>query len=132
MLTQDDPNLKQHLDGLVQLLELKNERKVFYTPFSTQVSPYLKYGRRLDKLKIIEAIDRRLSSCDDDENGFINRNHLKTILEQELKIKDKIVRELVEKFGANEMDWNLNHHVMKMKIDFLVMLRKLILNVPQH
>jgi len=73
-------------------------------------------------MKIIEALDRRLNSCDDEENGFINRNHFKTILEQELKIKDKIVKELVEKFSMNILDWNMNHHVMKLKIDFLVLL----------
>ena len=51
-------------------------------------------------------------------------------MEQELKIKDKIVKELVERFSMNGLDWNMNHHVMKLKIDFLVMLRKLLLNIP--
>ena len=50
------------------------------------LTPYFKYGNRLDKIKILEAIDWRLSSCDDDENGFINWNHFKTILESEMRI----------------------------------------------
>lgn len=44
-LTQGDDSLRHHLEGFAALLELKNETKVFYSPFSTHVSPLLKYGR---------------------------------------------------------------------------------------
>jgi len=89
------------MNGLIQLLEYKNEWKVYYTPFSTLLQPHFKYSNRLDKLKIIEAMDRRLSSVDDEENGFIVWNHFKTIIEQELKIKEKILNDFTGNLTVN-------------------------------
>ena len=46
-----------HLSHFINLLENKNEKKVFYGPFSSEIGPWFKYGRRLDQMKILDAID---------------------------------------------------------------------------
>lgn len=134
-LTEDNLNLRQHLNGFMQLLEFKNEHKVYYTPFSlsnqTLIRPYFKYLRRINQQKVIESIHRRLSSCDDEDNGFINKNHFKTILEQELKIKEKIVQDFISNICQNSLDFNLNHHSMMLKIDFLLLIWKLLTSIKQ-
>jgi len=53
---------------------------VYYTPLFNLLPPHFKHARRVDKFKIIEIMDRRLITCDDEENGFVNTNLFKTIL----------------------------------------------------
>lgn len=110
----------------IDCLEYKNEDKVYYGPLFTTLPPYFKHARRLDKFRIVETIDQRLSSCDDLDIGFVLENHFKTILQDELRVKDKIVKDFLNELAPNPLDCNLKSHTLKLKKDILVMTRKLL------
>ena len=82
--------------------------------------------RWVDKFLIVEWMDKWVSSCDDEENGFVITNLFKTILEDEIKVREKIVDDFCVKLKPNPLDWNLNNHTMKPKKDILVFTRKLL------
>lgn len=79
------------------MLELKNTTKVYYSPLFNLLPPHFKHARWVDKFKIIEIMDKRLTSCDDEENGFVNINLFKTILLDEIWMKEKIVVDFLDK-----------------------------------
>lgn len=87
--------------------------------------PFLKYARRIDKRELIEFIHRRLSSVDNFENGFVENNMFKSILECEANLKEKIVDDFVANLKPNKLDYNLVSQTMKLKTDYLLLVRKL-------
>lgn len=122
----NDREVREYLEAFSNLLELKNSTKVYYGPLLNLLPPMFKHARRVDKFKIIEIMDKRLISCDDEENGFVNSNLFKTILLQEIRIKEKIVEDFVVKLKQNPLDWNSNTPTQKCKMDVLVLTRKLL------
>jgi hypothetical protein len=61
--------------------ELKTPDVIFYSPFMNVLPPFFKYARRIDKRELIEFVHRRLSSVDNFENGFVENNMFKSVLE---------------------------------------------------
>jgi len=103
-----DREVQPYIEAFISLLELKNTTKVYYTPLFNFISPHFKHARWVDKFKIIEVMEKWLVSCDDEDNGFVITNLFKTILQDEIRIKSKIVEDFVDKLSPNPMDWNLN------------------------
>lgn len=109
----------------LEYLELKNPDCMYYSPYLNVLPPFFKYARRIEKEEIIEFIYKRLSSVDNYENGFVENNMFKSILECEVNLKEKIVDNFVDNLKPNKLDFNLSSHTMKLKTDYLLLIRKL-------
>lgn len=107
------------------LLELKDPDNIFYSPYLNTLPPFLKYVRGIDNAKIIEFMYKRLASVDNYGNGFVDNNMFRSILEKEVSFKEKIVENFALNMKPNPLDYNLITHTMKLKTDYLMLVRKL-------
>jgi len=57
--------------------------------------PFFKYASRFDSFSVIEKFNKELSSIDTHGSGFVPLNMFRSILENELKIKEKIVLDFI-------------------------------------
>lgn len=57
--------------------------------------PYFKYAKRFDSFSIVEKFNKELQSIDTHGTGFVPLNLFRSILEGELKIKEKIVLDFI-------------------------------------
>lgn len=134
-LVQDklqDPYLTLIKNYIQVGLEYKNSDKVFYSPLFGALPPFLKYAKRFDSFGIIERFNKELLSMDTHGQGFVSINLFKSVLEHELKIKDKIVvdfmvnvRETDQSSQVQSLDVNLFSHSLRSHIDYTTLLRKL-------
>jgi len=127
------------INKLVGDLEFKNKEKVYYSPLFGLPQPYFRFGRRFDSFGIIEKFNKELSAIDSYDRGFVALGLFRSVLEHELKIKEKIVddfiqsmRDGVAKEGCNpshflSLDANAASHAFKNHIDYVVLLRKLVM-----
>lgn len=76
-------------------LEFKSTDKVYYSPLFGLPSPFFKYAHKFDQLEIICQFNQAIEALDSNDNGFIQVNILKNVLEGELKVKTKIVDDFV-------------------------------------
>ena len=76
-------------------LEFKSVDKVFYSPLFGLPPPFFKYSEKFDQLEIICKLNEELESLDSTDNGFIPVNLFRNALEDELKIKTKIVDDFI-------------------------------------
>lgn len=76
-------------------LEFKSVDKLYYSPLFGLPPPFFKYSKKFDKLEIICRINEELESLDSTDNGFIPVNVFRNALEDELKIKSKIVEDFI-------------------------------------
>lgn len=113
-------------------LEYKNSDKVFYSPLFGPVPPFFRYAKRFDQFGVIEKFSKELQSIDNHGTGFVPVNLFRSILEHELKIKEKIVldfinnlRELDQTQQLLSLDVNLFSHSLRSHVDYIVFLRKL-------
>lgn len=86
--------------------------------------PFFKYARRIDKEGVIEFIHKRLLTIDEYNNGFVG-NMFRSILETEVNLKEKIVDDFLDNLKPNPLDYSLSTHTMKLKTDYLLLVRKL-------
>ncbi len=113
-------------------LEFKNSDKVYYSPLFGALPPFLKYAKRFDSFSIIEKFNKELLSIDTHGQGFVPINLFKSVLEHELKIKEKIVsdfllnlRETDQSSQLQSLDVNLFTHSLRSHLDYTTLLRKL-------
>ena len=105
--------------------ELKNPDMIYYSSLMNTLPPFFKYSRRIDREQIIEFMHKRLNSVDNYGNGFVDHNMFRSILEREVNLKEKIVNDFTLNLKPNQLDYNLISHTMKLKIDYLLLVRKL-------
>lgn len=120
------------LRNYIGQLEYKNSDKVFYSPLMGPVAPYFRYAKRFDAFGVIEKFCKELQSIDTHLTGFVPVSLFRSILEHELKIKEKIVldfilnlRETDHNQQLQSLDVNLFTHSLRSHIDYVVLLRKL-------
>lgn len=119
----DDEYFMNLFTGLAKYCENKNEEKIYYSPLFNLMPPYYKYARRLDSLSVIQFMEKKLESCDDYDTGFIPTSIFNTILQSEIKMKDKIIKDLHT--GTNDLDLNVQTHTLKLNADYIVLIRRL-------
>jgi len=76
-------------------LEFKSVDQVYYSPLFGLPPPFFKYSQKFDQLEIICKLNAELESLDSTDNGFIPVNLFRNALEDELRIKSKIVDDFV-------------------------------------
>ena len=76
-------------------LEFKSVDKVFYSPLFGLPPPFFKYAKKFDQLEIVMKLNQELESLDSTDNGFIPVNLFRNALEEELKIKSKIIDDFI-------------------------------------
>lgn len=130
--SQYEGPLKDMLLAYIGTLEYKNSEKVFYSPLFGQVAPYFRYAKRFDNFEVVDKFNRELLSIDTNAMGFVPLNLFRSILEHELKIKEKIVldfignlRETDQSQHLQSLDVNLSTNSLRAHIDYVVLLRKL-------
>jgi hypothetical protein len=69
--------------------------KVFYSPLFGLPPPFFKYAKKFDQLEIVMKLNQELESLDSTDNGFIPVNLFRNALEEELKIKTKIIDDFI-------------------------------------
>jgi len=125
-------------------LEFKSVDKVYYSPLFGPPPPFFKYSKKFDKLEIVCRMNEELEALDSTDNGFIPVNVFRNALEDELKIKTKIVEDFIntirdvgiENSNAQSvtatvkeiqsLDVNLITNSLKTShIDYIILLRKL-------
>jgi hypothetical protein len=57
--------------------------------------PFFRYAKRFEAFGVIEKFAKELSSIDTHMTGFVPLNLFRSILEHELKIKEKIVLDFI-------------------------------------
>ena len=88
--------LAQKLIWFIQTsLEFKSVDQVYYSPLFGLPPPFFKYSQKFDQLEIICKLNAELESLDSTDNGFIPVNLFRNALEDELRIKGKIVDDFV-------------------------------------
>lgn len=116
----------------MECLEFKNQDKVYYTPLFGLPPPYFRQAKRFDSFDIIEKFNKELSALDNRDNGFVSVALFKSLLEHELKIKEKIVADFVCNMRESDtvknpvLDVNLESHSFKNHLDYVVLLRKVV------
>lgn len=125
-------------------LEYKSVDKLYYSPMFGLPPPFFKYSKKFDKLEIICRMNEELESLDSTDNGFIPANVFRNALEDELKIKSKIVEDFINSIRdvyiensnvqsntatvkeIQSLDVNLITNSLKSShIDYIILLRKL-------
>jgi len=125
-------------------LEYKSVDKLYYSPLFGLPPPFFKYSKKFDKLEIICRMNEELESLDSTDNGFIPVNVFRNALEDELKIKPKIVEDFINSIRdvyiensnvqsntatvkeIQTLDVNLITNSLKSShIDYIILLRKL-------
>jgi len=125
-------------------LEYKSVDKLYYSPLYGLPPPFFKYSKKFDKLEIISRMNEELESLDSTDNGFIPVNVFRNALEDELKIKGKIVDDFINSIRdiyiensnvqsntatvkeIQSLDVNLITNSLKSShIDYIILLRKL-------
>ena len=94
--------------------------------------PFFKYAKRFDSFSVIEKFNKELQSIDTHGTGFVPLNLFRSILEGELKIKEKIVLDFINCMRVTDasqslqtLDVNLFTHSLRSHIDYALLLRKL-------
>jgi hypothetical protein len=92
------------MKSFIENLDYKNSDKVFYSPFFGLPQPYFRYARRFDSFGIIEKFNKELQALDANNNGFTSLGLFRSLLEHELKIKEKIVEDFIQSMrdGVNK------------------------------
>jgi hypothetical protein len=125
-------------------LEFKSVDQVYYSPLFGLPPPFFKYSQKFDQLEIICKLNAELESLDSTDNGFIPVNLFRNALEDELRIKTKIVDDFVNSIRdiniensnvqsntatvkeMQSLDVNLITNSLKTShIDYIVLVRKL-------
>lgn len=113
-------------------LEYKNSDKVYYSPLFGELPPFFRYAKRFDSFGVIEKCAKELQSIDTHISGFVPVNLFRSILEHELKIKEKIVLDFIQSLRETDqaqqlqsLDVNLFSNSLRSHIDYVVLLRKL-------
>lgn len=125
----NDP-YKSLLLEYVDKLEYKNQDKVFYSPLFGLPGPFFRYAKRIDQFGVVEKFNRELHALDTHENGFVPLALFRSVIEHELKIKEKIVLDFIQNMNEHDgktLDVNVVSHQFKNHLDYIVLLRKLCL-----
>lgn len=69
---------------------------MFYSSLFGEIPPFFRYARRFDSFGVIEKFNKELSSIDTHGNGFVPIGLFRSIMEHELKIKEKIVQDFLQ------------------------------------
>jgi hypothetical protein len=127
-----DPYLTLLKNYIAEGLEYKNSDKVYYSPLVGTMPPFFKYAKRFESFGIVERFNKELISIDTHGQGFVPANLFKSVLEQELKIKEKIVNDFINNLRDSDqsqqvqsLDVNLFSHSLRNHIDYTLLLRKL-------
>lgn len=104
--TLQDPYLSL-MKSYLGNVEFKNTDKVFYSPLVGALPPFLRYAKRFDSFGIIEKFNKELQSIDTHCSGFVPVNLFRSILEHELKIKEKIVLDFIQNMRETDASQNL-------------------------
>jgi len=127
-----DPYLTMMKSFIQEGLEYKSSDKVYYSPLLGSLPPFFKYVQRFEGFTVIEKFNKELQSIDTNGSGFVPVNLFRSILEHELKIKEKIVVDFIQNMRETDqtqqlqsLDVNLFTHSLKSHVDFTTFLRKL-------
>lgn len=60
-----------------------------------QLPPFFRYAKRFDSFTVIEKFGKELQSIDTHATGFVPGHLFRSILEHEIKIKEKIVLDFI-------------------------------------
>jgi hypothetical protein len=85
-------------------LQFKSVDHVYYSPLFGLPPPFFKYSKKFDELDIICKINEQLEELDAAEHGFIQVNHFRNTLENELNIKPKIVEDFINGIRDNNLE----------------------------
>ncbi len=97
--------LKQYIAAAC---EYKSADKIFYSALlGDSMPPYFKYARRFDSFSVVEKFNKELQSIDTHGTGFVPLNLFRSILEGELKIKEKIVLDFINSLRLTDASQNL-------------------------
>jgi hypothetical protein len=124
--------MQELLKQYASMLEYKSSDKVFYSPLAGPVAPFFRYAKRFDSFGVVEKFNKEFQSIDTRASGFIPVNLFRSIMEHELKIKEKIVldfinnlREVDQAQQVQSLDVNLFSHSLRSHIDYITLLRKM-------
>lgn len=81
--------------SLISNLEDKNQDKVFYSPLFGTLPPFFRHIKRFDSFSVVEKFNKELSMLDTQSSGFVPLPVFRSLLEHELKIKEKIVLDFI-------------------------------------
>ena len=83
---------------------------------------------------MIEKFNKEMQSIDTNGSGYVPVNLFRSILEHELKIKEKIVLDFITNLRETDsaqqlqsLDMNLSTNSLRSHIDYVVLMRKLAL-----
>ena len=115
-------------------LEFKNSDSVYYSPLFGLPPPYFKQASSFKNFEFAQSVMRELTSLDSRCSGFLPVAIFRSALEQELKIKPKIVEDFIEtgKQPVKSLDVNCTAAIFQSQLDFIVLVRKLIKLVEIH
>lgn len=105
--SQYEGPLKDLLLAYLGTLEYKNSEKVFYSPLAGPVAPFFRYAKRFDNFEVVDKFNRELLSIDTQATGFVPVNLFRSILEHELKIKEKIVLDFIGNLRETDQSQHL-------------------------
>ncbi|CDW78943.1 c2 domain-containing protein 3 [Stylonychia lemnae] len=120
------------IKALIDNMEYKNTDKIYYSPLFGPLPPFFRLVRKFDSFGIVEKFNKEFQQIDNHQNGFIPLTLFRTLLEHELKIKEKIVIDFIQnirdvdpKQQLQSLDVNVFSHSFKNHIDYVVLLRKI-------
>ena len=119
-------NQRRLMEQNMRYLEYKNADKVFYSPLFLRPGPFFRFAKRFDSLALVQRIDKELRAVDHYDNGLVNSNMFRAVLEGELKLKEKIITDFCDKLTINFLDFNGTSHSIHAQVDSFLLIRKLI------
>jgi Ca2+-binding EF-hand superfamily protein len=102
-----DPYLTMMKNYIQEGLEYKSSDKVYYSPLLGSLPPFFKYVQRFEGFTVIEKFNKELQSIDTNGSGFVPVNLFRSILEHELKIKEKIVVDFIQNMRETDQTQQL-------------------------
>lgn len=91
----------------LETLEYKNSDKVYYSALLGPVAPFFRYAKRFDSFGVIEKFGKELQSIDTHGTGLVPVNLFRSVLEHELKIKEKIVLDFISNLRETDSSGQL-------------------------
>ena len=77
-------------------LEYRNTDSVFYSPLLGLPAPYFRQAGRIELFSVVVRMCQELTALDSHHAGFVPVGLFRSVLEHELKVKPKIVDDLIE------------------------------------
>ena len=116
---------------IAENLEYRNQDSVFYSPLLCLPPPYFRYTAEIENSDTVIKFFRELSALDSHQQGFVPVSLLKSVLEQTLRVKPKIVDDFILEMTDNKLDVNRTaNNLQSSQLDYMLLIRKLLKSLP--